>query len=106
MTEQQTGQQERELDCWMTRAYEAEGKLWKAEEERDEARATKNMHKERAQQALADLDRAEARIKAVRDVHAEVEGLHCHTVCSHRSCLDDSGDQHRYPCPTIRALDA
>ena len=40
----------------------------KAEEERDEARATKNMHKERAQQALADLDRAEARIKAVRDV--------------------------------------
>ena len=78
----------------------------KAEEERDEARATKNMHKERAQQALADLDRAEARIKAVRDVHAEVGGLHCHTVCSHRSCLDDSGDQHRYPCPTIRALDA
>ena len=24
-------QQERELDSWMTRAYEAEGKLWKAE---------------------------------------------------------------------------
>ena len=31
MTEQQTDQQERELDYWMTRAYEAEGKLWKAE---------------------------------------------------------------------------
>ena len=40
MTEQQTDLQERELDYWMTRAYEAEGKLWKAE----------------------------ARIKAVRDV--------------------------------------
>ena len=42
MTEQQIAEQERELDYWMTRAYEAEGKLWKAE----------------------------ARIKAVRDVLA------------------------------------
>ena len=40
MTEQQIDLQERELDYWMTRAHEAEGKLWKAE----------------------------ARIKAVRDV--------------------------------------
>ena len=31
MTEQQTDQQEAELDSWMTRTYEAEGKLWKAE---------------------------------------------------------------------------
>ena len=31
MTEQHTDLQERELDYWMTRAYEAEGKLWKAE---------------------------------------------------------------------------
>ena len=30
MTEQQIDLQERELDYWMTRAYEAEGKLWKA----------------------------------------------------------------------------
>ena len=42
MTEQQIDLQERELDYWMTRAYEAERKLWKAE----------------------------ARIKAVRDVLA------------------------------------
>ena len=27
----QLDQQERELDYWMTRAYEAEGKLWQAE---------------------------------------------------------------------------
>ena len=31
MTEQQTDLRERELDSWMARAYEAEGKLWKAE---------------------------------------------------------------------------
>ena len=31
MTEQQIDLQERELDYWMARAYEAEGKLWKAE---------------------------------------------------------------------------
>ena len=31
MTEQQNDLRERELDYWMTRAYEAEGKLWKAE---------------------------------------------------------------------------
>ena len=31
MTEQQTDLRERELDYWMTRTYEAEGKLWKAE---------------------------------------------------------------------------
>ena len=31
MTEQQADLQERELDYWMARAYEAEGKLWKAE---------------------------------------------------------------------------
>ena len=48
MTEQQTDLQERELDYWMTRAYEAEGKLWKAE----------------------------ARIKAVEDVLNTVEDGH------------------------------
>ena len=31
MTERQIAERERELDYWMTRAYEAEGKLWKAE---------------------------------------------------------------------------
>ena len=31
MTEQQTDLQERELDYWQARAYDAEGKLWKAE---------------------------------------------------------------------------
>ena len=31
MTEQQADLLERELDYWMARAYEAEGKLWKAE---------------------------------------------------------------------------
>ena len=31
MAEQQIDLRERELDYWMARAYEAEGKLWKAE---------------------------------------------------------------------------
>ena len=31
MTDQQTDLQERELDYWQARAYDAEGKLWKAE---------------------------------------------------------------------------
>ena len=31
MTGRQADLLERELDYWMTRAYEAEGKLWKAE---------------------------------------------------------------------------
>ena len=31
MTEQQADLQERELDYWQARAYDAEGKLWKAE---------------------------------------------------------------------------
>ena len=68
MTEQQTDLQERELDYWMTRAYEAEGKLWKAE----------------------------ARIKAVRDVHWADKALNGHT------CAEDG---HDWPCPTVRALD-
>ena len=51
MTEQQTDLQERELDYWMARAYEAEGKLWKAE----------------------------ARIKAVRDAHWADKALNGHT---------------------------
>ena len=48
MTEQQIDLQERELDYWMTRAYEAEGKLWKAE----------------------------ARIKAVRDLCDDADKRH------------------------------
>ena len=48
MTEQQTDLQERELDYWMARAYEAEGKLWKAE----------------------------ARIKAVRDLCDDADKRH------------------------------
>ena len=72
MTEQQIDLQERELDYWMTRAYEAEGKLWKAE----------------------------ARIKAVRDIHPRSwhgELDYC------RLCVEEEGAI--WPCATIRALD-
>ena len=76
MTEQQTDLRERELDYWMTRAYEAEGKLWKAEKrlagwmEHWNATARTGAVDEVAAvlEANARADRAEARIKAVRDV--------------------------------------
>ena len=59
MTEQQIDLQERELDYWMARAYEAEGKLWKAE-----ARITEEKHLR--MKATAAATKVEARIKAVQ----------------------------------------
>ena len=74
MTEQQIDLRERELDYWMTRAYEAEGKLWKAEKrlagwmEHWNATARTGAVDEVA--AILDAntraDQAEARIKAVQ----------------------------------------
>ena len=74
MTEQQTDLRERELDYWMTRAYEAEGKLWKAEKrlaawmEHWNATARTGAVDEVAAilDANARADQAEARIKAVQ----------------------------------------
>ena len=76
MTEQQIDLRERELDYWMARAYEAEGKLWKAEKrlagwmEHWNATARTGAVDEVAAvlEANARADQAEARIKAVRDV--------------------------------------
>ena len=79
MTEQQIDLRERELDYWMARAYEAEGKLWKAE----------------------------ARIKAVRELHVPDRPLDKYPDCAectiHGYCEDDAPVE--WPCPTIRALD-
>ena len=96
MAEQQTDLQERELDYWMTRAYEAEGKLWQAEAQirhledtarvlvkealtaedvRDEHRRGKAAAEARVAEekrlrmkATAAVTKAEARIKAVREL--------------------------------------
>ena len=76
MTEQQIDLRERELDYWMARAYEAEGKLWKAEKrlsawmEHWNATARTGAVDEVAAvlEANARADQAEARIKAVKDV--------------------------------------
>ena len=89
MTEQQIDLRERELDYWMTRAYEAEGKLWKAEAriaeekhlrmkataaatqaeaDRDWNLRSSRLAKEERIKANARADQAEARIKAVEDV--------------------------------------
>ena len=74
MTEQQTDQQERELDYWMTRAYEAEKRACKAEKrlagwmEHWNATARTGAVDEVAAvlEANTRADQAEARIKAVR----------------------------------------
>ena len=103
MTEQQADQQERELDYWMARAYEAEGKLRKAEARIMHLEATAQVLVKEALDAENARDEsrrgkaeAEARIKAVRDVHWADKALNGHT------CAEDGHDR---PCPTIRALD-
>ena len=75
MTEQQIDLRERELDYWMARAYEAEKRAWKAEQrlagwmEHRNATARTGAVDEVAAvlEANARADRAEARVKAVRD---------------------------------------
>ena len=72
--------------------------LVQAVAERDEARATKNMHKERAQAAIADLDLAKAQIGAVLELHwSWGDTLTSAALCD--AC------QHPWPCATVRALD-
>ena len=75
MTEQQTDLQERELDYWMTRAYEAEGKLWKVEARIRHLEATAQVLVEEVLDAENARDEsrrgkaeAEARIMAVREL--------------------------------------
>ena len=70
-----TEQQELELDSWMTRAYEAEGKLWKAEARIRHLEATAQVLVKEVLDAENARDEhrrgraeAEARIKAVQDV--------------------------------------
>ena len=97
-------QAEAELDSWMTRAYEAEKRAWRAEKrlsgwmEHWDATARTGAVDEVA--AILDAntraDQAEARIKAVRDVHWADKALNGHT------CAEDG---HDWPCPTVRALE-
>ena len=66
-----TEQQERELDSWMGRAYEAEGKLWKAEARIRHLEATAQVLVKEVLDAENARDEsrrgtAEARIKAVQ----------------------------------------
>ena len=119
MTEQQIDQQERELDSWMARAYEAEKRAWQAEAERDEWRQTALDERAAALDALEQIKVRDARIKAVRELHRSV-GLTAYTgprikpsgepipddtqVCDYCTDPDELG-WCEYPCPTIRALD-
>ena len=83
MTEQQIDLRERELDYWMTRAYEAEGKLWKAEARIRHLEDTARVLVKEVLDAENARDEnrrgkaeAEARIKAVEDVLNTVEDGH------------------------------
>ena len=74
MAEQQIDLRDRELDYWMTRAYEAEGKLWRAEkrlaEWMEHWNATARTGAVDEVAAILDAntraDQVEARIKAVQ----------------------------------------
>ena len=75
MTEQQIYLRERELDYWMARAYEAEGKPWKAEarirhlEDTAQVLVKEVLDAENARdESRRGKAEAEARIKAVQDV--------------------------------------
>ena len=75
MTEQRIDLRERELDYWMARAYEAEGKLWKAEarirhlEDTAQVLVKEVLDAENARdESRRGKVEAEARIKAVQDV--------------------------------------
>ena len=75
MSEQQIDLRERELDYWMARAYEAEGKLWKAEarirhlEDTAQVLVKEVLDAENARdESRRGKVEAEARIKAVEDV--------------------------------------
>ena len=75
MAEQQIDLRERELDYWMARAYEAEGKLWKADARIRHLEATARVLVKEVLDAENARDEhrrgraeAEARIKAVQDV--------------------------------------
>ena len=95
--------EEAELDSWMARAYEAEGKLWKAEARIRHLEATAQVLVKEVLDAENARDEnrrgkaeAEARIEAVRDVHWADKALNGHT------CAEDG---HDWPCPTVRALE-
>lgn len=50
-----------------------------------------------------ELRAVRAGLVRVKALHAPCVGVHGETVCSHRHCVDDSGDQCAYPCETVRA---
>ena len=95
MTEQQIDLQERELDYWMTRAYEAEGKLWKAEKrlaawmEHWNATARTGAVDEVAAilEANARADQAESRIRHLEDT--------ARALVKDMLAAEDARDEHR-----------
>ena len=95
MTEQQNDQQERELDYWMARAYEAEKRAWKAEQrlagwmEHWNATARTGAVDEVAAilDANARADQAEARVRHLEDT--------ARVLVKDMLAATDARDEHR-----------
>ena len=113
MTEQQIDLQERELDYWMARAYEAEGKLWKAEarirhlEDTAQVLVKEVLDAENARdESRRGKVEAEARIKAVENLHVYENRPVEKWARGHRFTGEHCAhDGQQWPCRTIRALD-
>ena len=102
MTEQQIDLRERELDYWMARAYEAEGKLWKAEARIRHLEATARVLVKEVLDAENARDEhrrgraeAEARIKAVQHLidQADEMGEWAITCTRLQQAVDGSNPQ-------------
>ena len=104
---------EAELDYWMARAYEAEGKLWKAEARIRHLEATARVLVKEVLDAENARDEsrrgkaeAEARIKAVENLHVYENRPVEKWARGHRYTGEHCAhDGEQWPCRTIRALD-
>ena len=109
----QLDQAEAELDSWMTRAYEAEGKLWKAEarirhlEDTAQVLVKEVLDAENARdESRRGKVEAEARIKAVENLHVYENRPVEKWARGHRFTGEHCAhDGQQWPCRTIRALD-
>ena len=106
-------QAEAELDSWMARAYEAEGKLWEAEarirhlEDTAQVLVKEVLDAENARdENRRGKAEAEARIKAVENLHVYENRPVEKWARGHRYTGEHCAhDGEQWPCRTIRALD-
>lgn len=80
--------------------------LDQAERERDEARATKDMHKERAERIVRDGEAAIAAVERVRALHHQImDEEECPSIRDLCAECYSMGSWETWPCSTVRAMD-